>query len=183
MVEYLENFRKGFHGDVAQHQRDFFMFMSWFYFSSFICELRNHAVVEHKFIFDFPMFSVLFGKSNCGKTSLVQTLMGSMFGEWEFVDKSQFTGSNLRGLLATRKRFPVVFDDVDRDRFTRHGSDIIKDETLVLDEYPAFVLSMNADNHSFSTEIIKRCLMLYTSSSLPENAPEARELHITPSGL
>jgi hypothetical protein len=93
MVEYFENFRKGFHGDVAQHQRDFFMFMSWFYFSPFICELRNHAVVEHKFIFDFPMFSVLFGKSNCGKTSLVQTLMGSMFGEWEFVDKSQFTAA------------------------------------------------------------------------------------------
>ncbi|MBI4333317.1 MAG: phospholipase D family protein [Chloroflexi bacterium] len=177
LVEYFENFNRGFLGNVAQHQKDYFMFMSWFYMAPFICDLRNNAVVNDRFIFDYPMFAILFGKSNSGKTSLIQTLMMSMFGQWSFVDKANFTGSNLRGLLATKKRFPVVFDDVDRDRFVRHGSDIVKDETFVIEEYPPFVLSMNADRHSFSTEIIKRCLMLYTNASLPENVPTTRELY------
>ena len=79
-VEYFENFKKGFHGDVSKHQKDYFMFMSWFYLSPFICDLRNNAIISDKFIFDYPMFAILFGKSNSGKTSLIQTLMMSMFG-------------------------------------------------------------------------------------------------------
>ena len=177
LVEHIENFNKGFHGNVPQHQRDYFMFMSWFYFSPFVCDLRNNALVKDEYIFDYPMFAILFGKPNAGKSELIKTLMQSMFGEWRFVQKDSFTASNLRSLLANRKRFPVVFDDMDRDRFTRHGTELIKDEILMLEEYPAFVLSMNAEVNSFPTEIIKRCLMLYTSASLPENSEARRDLH------
>lgn len=174
--EYFENFRNGFHGDVFQHQKDYFLFLCWFYFSPFICELRNHAIAEQEFIFDFPLFAILYGKSNCGKTRLIETLMRSMFGYHQFVEKSQFTRTNLRDLLYTTKRFPVVFDDVEKKRFTDHATDIIKDETFLLDEYPAFVLSMNAEDHSFSTEIRKRCLILYTKASLPDNTDAAKQL-------
>jgi hypothetical protein len=176
-VEYFENFQRGFHGDVAQHQQDYFLFMSWLYFSPFVCDLRNHAIVGQEYIFDFPLFAVLYGKSNCGKTRLIETLMKSMFGYWQFVDKGQFTRTNLRDLLYTTKRFPVVFDDVEKKRFTDHASDIIKDETFMLEEYPAFVLSMNAEDHSFSTEIRKRCLILYTKASLPDNTDAAKALY------
>src|SRR3989304_5998185 len=103
--------------------------------------------------------------------------MMSMFGESSFVAKEYFTSGNLRGLRVTKKRFPVVFDDVDRNRFTQYGADIVKDEMFMLEEYPPFILSMNAENQSFSTEIIKRCLMLYTSASLPDNAEKSRELY------
>ena len=177
LIEYFENFSRGFHGDVDQHQRDYFAFMCWLYLSPFVCDLRNRAIVEQEYIFDFPMFAVLYGKSNCGKTRLVETLMKSMFGHWKFMDKSDFTQSNLRGLLHTRKRFPIVFDDVDKRRFANHASDIIKDETFMLEEYPAFVLSMNAESHSFSTEVSKRCLMLYTTASLPDNAETGKALY------
>jgi hypothetical protein len=177
LIEYFENFKRGFHGAVAQHQKDYFMFMCWLYFSPFICDLRNHAIGAQEYIFDYPMFAVLYGKSNCGKTKLMETLMKSMFGHWQFVDKGHLTRSNLRDLLHTAKRFPIVFDDVDRKRFAEHASDIIKDETLILEEYPTFVLSMNADNHSFPTEISKRCLVLYTKASLPDNADTARVLY------
>ena len=47
----------------------------------------------------------------------------------------------------------------------------------MLDEYPPFILSMNAESNSFSTEIIKRCLMIYTNSSLPDNADQTRDLY------
>jgi hypothetical protein len=176
IVQYFENFNNGFHGDVVQHQKDYFMFMSWLYFSPFVCDFRNQAIAGQDYIFDFPLFAVLYGKSNCGKTRLVETLMKSMFGHWQFVDKVNFTRTNLRGLLQTYKRFPVVFDDVEKKRFTDHATDIIKDETFMLPEYPAFVLSMNAEDHSFSTEISKRCLILYTNASLPDNTETAKAL-------
>jgi hypothetical protein len=141
------------------------MFMSWFYISPFVCDFRNRAIHGQEYIFDYPLFAVLFGKSNCGKTRLIETLMRSMFGYHRFIDKNDFTRTNLRGLLNSYRRFPAVFDDVEKKRFDQHGMDVIKDEQFMLDEYPAFVLSMNADNHSFSTEIRKRCLMVYTNAS------------------
>ena len=177
MVKYFENYRNGFLGDVKQHQRDYFMFMCWFYAAPFVCDLRNHAAVEDGYVFDFPMFAILYGKSNCGKTRLIETIMKSMFGYWRFIEKSYFTRSNLRGLLNARRRFPVVYDDVERKRFTDHATDIIKDEMVMQEEYPAFVLSMNAEDHTFATEIRKRCFILYTRASLPDNSEDAKRLH------
>ncbi len=175
-IEYFENFRKGFLGDVAQHQKDYFLFLCWFYFSPLICDLRNQAIVEQGYIFDFPLFAVLYGKSNCGKTRLIETVMKSMFGYFSFVEKGYFTRTNLWDLFRSNKRFPVVFDDVEKKRFTDHAMDIIKDETTLQEEYPAYVLSMNAEDHSFSTEIRKRCLILYTRASLPDNTDLAKDL-------
>ncbi len=176
LLEYFENFNNGFHGNILQHQKDYFLFLCWFYFSPIICEMRTHAIVEQGYIFDFPLFAILYGKSNCGKTRLIETLMKSMFGYHQFVEKANFTRTNLRDLLHTTKRFPVIFDDVEKKRFTDHATDIIKDETFLLEEYPAFVLSMNAEDHSFSTEIRKRCLILYTKASLPDNTEAAKTL-------
>ncbi len=175
-IEYFENFRKGFLGDVAQHQKDYFLFLCWFYFSPLICDLRNQAIVEQGYIFDFPLFAVLYGKSNCGKTRLIETIMKSMFGYFSFVEKGYFTRTNLWDLFRSNKRFPVVFDDVEKKRFTDHAMDIIKDEMTLQEEYPAYVLSMNAEDHSFSTEIRKRCLILYTRASLPDNTDVAKVL-------
>ena len=177
LMQYFNNFDRGFHGNVSQLQRDYFMFMSWFYVSPFICDFRNRAVQGQEYIFDYPLFAVLFGKSNCGKTRLIETLMRSMFGHHKFIDKSDFTRTNLRNLLVNYKRFPAVFDDVEKKRFDQHATDVIKDEQFMLAEYPAFVLSMNADNHSFSTEVRKRCLMVYTNASLPDHTEEAKKLY------
>lgn len=168
-IEFFRNYENGFRGHVPSLQRDYFTFMSWFYFAPLMCDLRNEAMRRDAFSFDQPMFAVLYGSSNCGKTSLVDTLMSSMFSNSHFVESQDFTTSKLRGLQAAYKRFPVVFDDVARDRFSRHADEVIKDEVIPYDEYPCFVLSMNADTKSFKPEIVKRCLMIYTRTSLPGN--------------
>jgi hypothetical protein len=122
---------------------------------------------------------VIYGKSNCGKTSLVDTLITSMFGHPRTVQKDAFTSRTLRGLQQNYKRFPVIFDDISRRRFTQHGLDIVKDENLPpVRENPCFVLSMNADPQLFPDEVVKRCLMIYTNTSLPTHKSSlADELH------
>ena len=173
-IEFFSNYENGFVGDVGRLQRDYFTFMCWFYFSPLMCDVRNAALRQNVFSFDQPMFSVIYGESNCGKTSLIETLMTSMFTHPKIVETQSFTRSNLRGLQEAYKRFPVVFDDVTRDRFSRHAPEIIKGETIQYTEYPCFALSMNAEARNFAPEIVKRCLMIYTRTSLPGDNPTVR---------
>jgi len=162
---------------VKRLQQDYFAFMCWFYMAPLMRDLRNAALREDVFSFDQPMFAVLYGTSNCGKTSLVDTLMASMFSYPRFVETRRFTSAKVRGLQQAYRRFPVVFDDVARNRFNAHADEIIKDENIPCAEYPCVVLSMNSDARSLKPEIIKRCLMIYTRTALPgDNTTARREL-------
>ncbi len=176
MVEYFNNYDGAFEGDVARLQRDYFILWSWFYFSPFICDMRSRALLLGADVVRYPSFAIVFGKSNCGKTTLVDTLMTSMFGRVNTVDKSSFTAGRLRRLQQSYKRFPVVFDDIGRRAFSNHGRDIIKDELPPpVEEYPGFVLSMNAEPTAFPDEIVKRSLMIYTTTALPPHQEELRQ--------
>ena len=166
-LEFFGNYEHGFTGDVPRLQKDYFTFMCWFYFAPLMCDLRNAALRRDAYSFDQPMFAVLYGTSNCGKTSLIRTLMKSMFSYWHDIPTTEFTTIKLQALQGAYKRFPIVFDDVSRDRFNRHGDEIIKNETIPYAEYPCFALSMNAEARNFKSEIVKRCLMIYTRTMLP----------------
>ena len=167
MIDYFKNYEY-FHGNVARLQRDYFTLWAWLYFSPFMCDLRNLALVRNEDIIRYPSFAVVFGEANGGKSTLLDMLTTSMFGKAHTVDKASFTISNLRALQQGYKRFPVVFDDIGRNAFTRHGREIIKNEMPPpTDEFPGFVLSMNAEPTAFPDEIVKRCLMIHTTTALP----------------
>ena len=123
------------------------------------------------------MFAILYGRSDCGKSSLTNTLMTSMFGYGKkgFVPNNLFTPSRVRGLRQEFRRHPVVFDDVSNNRFRQYADEVVKDgEISHGDEYPCIALLMNMDTRRFKAEIIKRSMMIYTQTSLPGNRPAAR---------
>ena len=177
LVDYFGNYQDNFEGDVPRLQRDYFTLWSWLYFSPFMCDLRSLALIRDGDVIRYPTFAIVFGKSNCGKSSVIDTLMTAMFGKVNTVDKRSFTAGRLRGLQQAYRRFPVVFDDIGRTAFRTHGLDIIKDElSPPVEEYPGFVLSMNAnDPASFPDEIVKRSLMIYTTTALPPHKEERRQ--------
>ena len=176
LLEYFKNYEGAFEGNVAGLQRDYFILMSWLYFSPFICDLRSLALLQDSDVIRYPSFAIVFGKSNCGKTSLVDTLMTSMFGLAHTVEKGSFTKAQLRSLQQAYKRFPVVFDDIGRRAFNSHGKDMIKEELQPpVAEYPGFILSMNAEPQSFPDEVVKRSLMIYTTTALPAHDESMRQ--------
>lgn len=176
LVNYFKNYEGAFEGNVPRLQRDYFIFMAWLYFSPFICDMRSLALLQDRDVIRFPSFAIIFGKSNCGKTSLVDTLMTSMFRYTRTIPKDNFTASNLRALQQAYKRFPVVFDDIGRSAFIRHGKEMIKNEMqLPVAENPGFVVSMNAEPQSFPDEIVKRSMMIYTTTALPPHNEELRQ--------
>ena len=176
LLDFFGNYEGAFEGDVPALQRDYFTFMAWLYFSPLICDLRSLAHLRDSDVVRYPSFAIIFGKSNCGKTSLVDTLTTSMFGRSHTVDKRGFTTAQLRGLQHAYRRHPVVFDDVGKRAFNQHGKDMIKDEMPPsVAEYPGFVLSMNAEPHSFPDEIAKRSMMIYTTTALPAHKEGLRQ--------
>ena len=70
----------------------------------------------------------------------------------------------------------MVFDDIGRRAFNTHGKDMIKEELQPdVSEYPGFILSMNAEPQSFPDEVVKRSLMIYTTTALPSYDEELRQ--------
>lgn len=176
LLNYFKNYEGAFEGNVPRLQRDYFVFMAWMYFSPFMCDIRSIALLQDSDVIRFPSFAIIFGKSNCGKTSLVDTLMTSMFNYTRTIPKRNFTASNLLALQQAYKRFPVVFDDIGRNAFIRHGKDMIKNEMqLPVTEAPGFIISMNAEPQSFPDEIVKRSMMIYTTTALPPHNEELRQ--------
>ena len=176
LLDYFKNYEGAFEGNVARLQLDYFTLMAWLYFSPFMCDMRSLALLQDSDVIRYPSFAIIFGKSNCGKTSLVDTLMTSMFGYAHTIEKQSFTAPRLRGLQQAYQRFPVVFDDIGRTAFIRHGKDMIKDEMLPpVAEYPGFILAMNADPDSFPDEVVKRSMMIYTTTALPPHNEELRQ--------
>ena len=181
LVDFFGNYEGTFEGGmgVERLQRDYFILWSWLYFSPFMCDMRTLAS-HYGDVFRFPSFAIVYGKPSCGKSSLIDTLMTSMFGRAYNVDKREFTRTRLRDIQHAYKRFPAVFDDVGRRAIRSHGEDAIKDETPPLvAEYPCFVLSMNQELKAFSDQIVKRSLMIYTTTALPTYKESLRhELHL-----
>ena len=177
LVQYFANYEDAFEGNVARLQQDYFTLWSWLYFSPFMCDLRSLALIRDEDVIRYPSFAIAFGKPNCGKSSIIDTLMTSMFGKVNTVDKRSFTSGRLRGLQQAYRRLPVVFDDIGRAAFRNHGLDIIKDELPPpVEEYPGFILSMNSnDPASFPDEIVKRSMLIYTTTALPPHKEELRQ--------
>ena len=181
LVEFFGNYEGTFEGGmgVERLQRDYFILWSWLYFSPFMCDMRTLAGHDGD-IFRFPSFAIVYGKPSCGKSSLIDTLMTSMFGRAYNVDKREFTKGRLRDIQYAYKRFPAVFDDIGRPAIRNHGEDAIKDEVPPLvAEYPCFVLSMNQEIKAFTDQIVKRSLMIYTTTALPSYKESLRhDLHM-----
>ena len=178
MNEFFANYESAFDGDVPRLQQDYFILSAWLYFSPFMCDVRGLAALNDADLIRYPLFAIVFGKSHCGKTSLVDTLLISMFGPVDIspIPKREFQTTKLQALQRGYRRFPVFFDDIGRNAFTRHGKDMIKDELLPgVAEYPGFILSMNADPHSFPDKVVKRSLMIYTTTGLAAYKEKLRQ--------
>ena len=176
LVAFWDAYRSAFRGRIEKLQRDYFVFLCWMFFSPFICTLRRQASLEGRDVIRFPRVGIVFGKSNSGKTQLVEIVGKFMFAEhFQGAIRTRLTTQLLRSIDASYRRMPAFFDDVGWRRFRDHAPEYIKDETLSPhDQAPCTILSMNAKVGSFPDEIAKRCLLIYSAASLPSDDESSR---------
>ena len=169
LVGFWDAYRTAFRGRVDKLQRDYFVFLCWMFFSPLMCTLRRRAALEGRDVIRFPRVGIVYGKSNSGKTQLVEIVGRFMLrDDFQGAIRSRLTNQTLRAIEASYRRMPVFFDDVGWRRFREHAPEYIKDETLSPhDETPCTIMSMNARMGGFPDEVAKRCLLIYSSASLP----------------
>jgi len=175
MLEYFQGYEH-FKGNTGKLARDYFTFMCWLYAGPLVCEFRNAAQARGESGLDHPIFGILYGKSSCGKSALVKTLLISMFGQEGFLPHEWFTGTRVKGLWEQNRRYPLAFDDLPSTRFSNHAFSLIKEDRIPLNDYPVTILSMNTAQDTFESEIRKRALIFYADASLPDNTGEHRDL-------
>ena len=148
-LEFFGNYENGFVGDIPRLQRDYFTFMCWFYFSPLMCDLRKRGAPPEP----------LQLRSAHVRSAIRSEQLRKEQPDRNSYDLDVLLSENSRnsvlhsqqpaGIARFLQAFSGVFDDVTRERFSRHAPEIIKDEAIHYSEYPCFALSMNAEARSF----------------------------------
>lgn len=178
ITQYFDAMRD-FGEGAATLQRNYFGFMGWMFFAPFMAWARRERCKESPGNYDFKLVALIYGPANAGKSALVGFLQEAMFGDrsGEAKGKWKFTPTDFRKLRALRGALPASYDDVPGRRFSdtrggeTTGETIVKDYDQAQNEgnefYPCLVANMNQDAREFSTQVRKRCLMVYASQCAP----------------
>jgi hypothetical protein len=166
-----------FYGDVPATQQKYFNFANWFFLSPFMASLRIAAltlIADESAMVAYPMFGVIYGQSNAGKTHFLGTLLKMMIGatiNFSGNARKECNPKNIEGLMRAVKGAPIVIDDVSQKRFGSHVVEIIKGDNFCVAERlsgcPAVVFSANEDVKAMKPEITKRAVVCWTRIELP----------------
>lgn len=171
-LEYMNGF-EAFSGDVDKNRRTYFLFASWYLASPFMPYLRSIASKNGQDIKQFPVYAIIYGESNGGKTEFLNLLTKMMCGKKIPVNKSaDFTNTTIDGLKQTCEGIPIVIDDLNKSQYTNHISNIVKYDEWGLKEnllfYPSVAITTN-EIPSVKSDISKRAFVCHIDSCLDKD--------------
>lgn len=171
LLEYFQGFEQ-FEGDITQLKKQYFNMLNYMLLSPFVAKLRYHAHLTDFPTRLFPLYSVLCGKSDAGKSAFIETIHTLMFGrKLGNISPTYFTKSSIYELQRQMQGVPAHIEDLMNNRFNQYCGEIVKyDEDLiqeVLLNHPTFILSSN-DIRTIKPEFSKRILVMYIEGNLPK---------------
>lgn len=171
-IEALDKFFSGydgFLGNVDETKKQYFLLLNYMFLTPFIGKVRNTAY-RHKYAsIYFPVFAVLVGDKNSGKSSFVKAIQKFMFTRnLPSYTGEHWTKTNVRAFMNTISEIPILIDDISRQRFKENADEIIKEDDNInqtgLTTIPTFILTSNDISTSIEPALKKR--MLYITSDL-----------------
>ena len=180
--EYMDGF-DAFSGDVEKNRRAYFLFATWYLASPFMPYLRYIAHNNGQDIKQFPVYAILYGESNGGKTAFINLLTKMMCGRKIPVNKSgDFTTTTIDGLKQSCEGLPIVIDDLSKTQYTNHISNVVKYDEWGLKEnllfYPSVAITTN-EIPSVKSDISKRAFVCHIDSCLDKDKGRANYKKIT----
>lgn len=150
-IKSIQKFFSGmdyFYGDVEQAKKDYFKYMTWYLATPFMANLRYFASKNNYDTKLFPMYGVIYGDSNGGKTTFIKFLVKLMCGETVKMNTTEdFTATRIDGLKRVCEGLPLNIDDLAKTQFQNHSERVIKnDEWGISDRlvnYPAVSITSN----------------------------------------
>lgn len=128
IIGFLDGFNQ-FNGKVRTTQKDFFSYLNWFFATIFIPELRLTANRYKYSLYYFPIFGILCGPSNAGKTKLVELLSKLMTNESIIPSGSDvFSSREIEKLRSVCEGVPIMIEDLAKTQYENNYEKIIKDD-------------------------------------------------------
>lgn len=115
-IKSIQKFFSGmdyFYGDVEQAKKDYFKYMTWYLATPFMAYLRYFASRNNYDTKLFPMYGVIYGDSNGGKTTFIKFLVKLMCDETVKMNTTEdFTATRIDGLKRVCEGLPLNIDDL-----------------------------------------------------------------------
>jgi hypothetical protein len=176
IVEYLSSFGE-FFGNAESAIRGYWMFLCWLYAAPVAPWLRQAAIIHSGDPLAYPVFGILYGRPNGGKSWFCDTIANSMFGGvWKQLRGASFTANRALGLREQLGAVPLVIDDVNRDRFTREVPDLVKFDRERAGQYAPIVISTNKQVSAVSPDIRKRAVACLIDAAIPDRHSRSFEI-------
>lgn len=159
-----------FYGDWKQSQKDYYAFMNWYFASLFMPYLRYVASKNNHELILFPVFGIIYGDSNGGKSTFIRLLSKMMCGiKVPLNSSSDFTSTNIENLKRACEGLPINIDDLAKNQYDAHYEKVIKDDGWGIEEgftnYPAVTISTNKVA-SLKPDIAKRAVTCFIGTRL-----------------
>ena len=176
LVDYLSSFAN-FFGNSAGAIRSYWTFLTWLYAAPLAPTLRQTAVLNSGDPLAYPMFGILYGRPNGGKSWFSEIAATSMFGPvWKQLRGASFTANRVLGLREQLGAIPLLIDDVNRDRFTREVPDLVKFDRERSSLYAPVILSTNKQVSAVSPDVRKRAVVCLVDAAIPDQQSASKEI-------
>ena len=164
-----------FVGDIETMKRQLFKVMSFMFCAPFMSNVRRAAKVAGYSKPLYPLYLVLYGDSNSGKTSFAKMVLKAMYGSRDIgeVPHEKWTKTGIMELNGLCSGMCLLLDDITEKRFRDNAEKIIKsDESILADRNAAGPVYVIATNQlpCMKPELAKRCVPIRTEARLDRSA-------------
>lgn len=172
LIKYMDGF-DSFTKNTTRLKTLYWKVLNYMFLSPFIARLRyegNRCGYEDRF---FPMYMLIYGDSDAGKTGFVNLTRKLMFNEkMNYLTQDSFSKNNMTSLKYSVKGCPILIDEL-TPTYWKFAKDIVKTDTKLIEEklinHPTFVLLSN-DIKNVAPELSKRIIVINIDNRLNRTA-------------
>lgn len=170
--QFMEGLDK-FSGEVKETKKEYYKYMNWFFSSIFNPYLRYYANLTNYEVLLFPVYGIMYGDSNGGKSRFTELLTKLMCGkEVSPASTDDFSYNKIVDMKRGIEGLPINIDDLAKLQYQNNAEKIIKDDNWGLDRdyinYPAISISTNKIP-SLSHDITKRVVTSHINSEISKS--------------
>lgn len=177
-LKYLNGF-DAFTGDTNQLKEKAWRILVHTFASPFFAALRYYGSQAEISFRRFPIYLLLHGPTDNGKTELLKTIQKLMLGVTPVpLDQKYFStkSDTMPALKVQVKGCPILIDDINNLHW-KYASDITKGDGFLVDtqciNHPTFLLTAN-DIGTIKPEVSKRLVVIYVNNQLSKNVAAAQ---------
>lgn len=183
-VAFLEGYMRGefLHEEEARSQvENYWRLWCWFWTAPLMSRLVRRAHLEGLPPHAYPLYALVYGKANSGKTTFLRLLLRSLAG----AEVRLFTGTEIsqQALLAVHGsglQIPAVFDDISPEDVRGKVEKVMKSlyENPPQEEITPVALSLNqGESYAPPDEVKKRALLVFSPATLDLHDPQSKKAH------